>query len=211
MNDFYNVINSRRTIREYKEKEIPCETIRNILECGFKAPSNDHTRRWEFILIDDMNTKTMILGEKGENNLKPIAPQKIIEEWGFDFEDELQKEIYFKSIPIQAQMILTAPVVLVPCFFQPQPLLSPTQLRHLNYFASIWMCIENILLAAAAEGIFGVTMIPNKPQKIKKLLNIPKKYEIACLLPLGYPKEDAWVPRQYEIQIEDRIRMNSWD
>lgn len=29
------------------------------------------------------------------------------------------------------------------------------------------MCIENILLAAEADGIFGVTMIPNQPQKIK--------------------------------------------
>ena len=72
------------------------------------------------------------------------------------------------------------------------------------------MCIENILLAAAAEGIFGVTMIPNQPQKIKMLLNIPEKYEMACILPLGYPKEDVWLPKQYKIRIEDRIRKNSW-
>jgi nitroreductase len=73
------------------------------------------------------------------------------------------------------------------------------------------MCIENILLVATAEGIVGVTMIPNKPQRIKNLLNIPEKYEMACILPLGYPKEDAWISRQYEIRVEGRIRINLWD
>ena len=37
--------------------------------------------------------------------------------------------------------------------------LEPESLSALNSFASIWCCIEN-MLAAAAEGILGVTRIP---------------------------------------------------
>src|SRR5512137_3036682 len=59
--------------------------------------------------------------------------------------------------PKQASMILDAAVVLVPTFHQPFPLMEPKERKHLNYFASIWMCIENILLSAVEEGIFGVT------------------------------------------------------
>ncbi len=62
------------------------------------------------------------------------------------------------------------------------------------------MFIENILLAA--EDIYGVIMIPNKPQKIIKLLNIPERFKMACLLHLGYPQKKAWVPKQFEVQIE---------
>lgn len=51
--------------------------------------------------------------------------------------------------------------------------MQPTSLSSLNEFASIWCCIENILLAAASEGIFGVTRIPMKEEleHIKKKLS----------------------------------------
>jgi len=39
---------------------------------------------------------------------------------------------------------------------------------EMNYTASIWMAIENLLLAAASFGIFGVTCVPrNTLQKLK--------------------------------------------
>ena len=49
-------------------------------------------------------------------------------------------------------------------------MLQPWTLGSLNEFASRWRYVENMLLAAAAEGISGVTGIPieNKPRHIKK-------------------------------------------
>ncbi len=71
---------------------------------------------------------------------------------------------------------------------------------------------ENMLLAAANEGLGAVFHIPvgDEADSIKKAVNAPEGYEFACLLTIGYPAENAFLPRQKEINIEDRIHANVW-
>lgn len=90
--------------------------------------------------------------------------------------------------------------------------MNPTCLSSLNEFASIWCCVENILLAAAAEGILGVTRIPMEEElvHIKKTINHPDNYAMPCYIALGYPKKDAKIPVQKQINVEDRIHINNW-
>ena len=40
--EFYDVIESRRTVREFVNKEVDFEAIRRILEAGNKAPTWNH-------------------------------------------------------------------------------------------------------------------------------------------------------------------------
>ena len=51
--DFYEVINKRRTIRQFEEGEIPKETLNRILDAGLKAPSSNHLREWEIVTITE--------------------------------------------------------------------------------------------------------------------------------------------------------------
>ena len=90
--------------------------------------------------------------------------------------------------------------------------MNATCLSSLNEFASIWCCVENILLAAAAEGILGVTRIPMEEElvHIKKTINHPDNYAMPCYIALGYPKKDAKIPVQKQINVEDRIHINNW-
>jgi nitroreductase len=85
-------------------------------------------------------------------------------------------------------------------------------LSALNPFASIWCCIENILLAAVAEGIYGVNRIPFDEEitHIKALLNIPEDYEMPCYIALGYPAESVKLIKQHSIRVEERIHFNTW-
>ena len=48
--EFYEVINSRKTIREFENENIPEDVIERIITAAFKAPSNDHMRDWHFII-----------------------------------------------------------------------------------------------------------------------------------------------------------------
>ncbi len=54
--DFYEVLNKRKTIRDFKEDLIPDNVIERIIRSAFKAPTNDHMRNWHFIIINDLNT-----------------------------------------------------------------------------------------------------------------------------------------------------------
>ena len=207
--DVYDAISARQTIRDFSVREIPFPLVKRILEAGLKAPTNDHLRRWEFIVVQDKETRLELVKHirapettKGATN--------IVDRWGLV--EPSQRECYIDAIPKQHSMLLNAGVLILPCFYSPGPLLKPDSLSSLNCLASIWCCIENLLLAAASEGIFGVTRIPfeNERKSIRKILKIPAGYEVPCYLALGYPKENAKRIRQFEVKVQEKIHMNGW-
>ena len=109
-------------------------------------------------------------------------------------------------------MLRDCQCLILPCFRQNKNILKPKSLSDLNAFASIWMAIENLFLAAAAEGIFGVTRIPfdNERTQLRSMLSIPEEYEIPCWIALGFPASDAMRARQNEIDPMERIHQNNW-
>jgi nitroreductase len=52
-----DVVLSRRSIRCYKEKDIPIEILDKILEAGRQAPSAGNRQPWHFIVLKDYETK----------------------------------------------------------------------------------------------------------------------------------------------------------
>ena len=49
--EFYDVIDQRRTVREFLDKEVDFEAIKRILQSGNKAPTWNHNRNWSFIIL----------------------------------------------------------------------------------------------------------------------------------------------------------------
>jgi nitroreductase len=207
--DVYEAIAARKTIRDFSPSDISHDVIEKILSAGFKAPSNNHMREWHFILLQDKEKRKALL----EKVIKPVSAKGavgIVNRWGLT--DDSQRQMYIDGIPKQYNMLYTAGVLILPCFSQPGPLLKPKDLSALNPFASIWCCIENILVAAAAEGIFGVTRIPFEKERktIKQFLALPDEYEVPCYLALGYPGDSAKRAGQVEINLDERIHMDQW-
>lgn len=207
--ELYEAIRTRKTIRDFEEKSIPPEVIERMLGAGMQAPSNNHLREWEFIVITDQHQKKALIQSIHELTA-PDQIDKLLDEWKMT--DQLQRNMYHNGIPKQKGMIVTAGAVILPCFRVTTPLLKPKNLSDLNYFASIWCCIENILLAAAAEGIFGVVRIPFDDEVVfmRHHLGIPADYEVPCYLALGYPKANAFRQKQVNIDIRTRIHSNCW-
>jgi len=105
-------------------------------------------------------------------------------------------------------MMLTSPELLIVCFRMRKPFKECGTLYDLNNFASVWTCIENILLAMVAEGLYGVTFITNDIEPLKKLLSISSEYEVAALIPIGYPKE--YHVKQRPISLQEKLHYDSW-
>ncbi len=131
---------------------------------------------------------------------------------GFGMTDEVQRNMYRAAMPRQFSMLYNAGCLILPFFKVREPLLQPSSLSSLNDFASIWCCIENILLAAASEGILGVPRIPmtEESEHIKTVVGHPEKYVMPCYIALGYPAQHAFRPAQKEIHAKERIHINSW-
>ncbi len=58
--DFKRVINSRRSIRKYLEKEVSWELVSEILDAGVKAPSAGNIKSYKFIVVTDKKKKDEI-------------------------------------------------------------------------------------------------------------------------------------------------------
>ena len=131
---------------------------------------------------------------------------------GFGMTDSDQRGMYHIAMPKQFSMLYNSGCLILPFFKLREPLMKPTCLSSLNEFASIWCCVENILLAAAAENIYGVTRIPmtEELEHIKKTLKHPDNYTMPCYIALGYPRKDAKMPVQKVINIDDKLHINHW-
>lgn len=60
--DFNEVINKRKTSREWTDRDVDFEVIKRIIEAGMKAPSWDHYRNWQFIVLHTREKKENAFG-----------------------------------------------------------------------------------------------------------------------------------------------------
>jgi nitroreductase len=104
-------------------------------------------------------------------------------------------------------MMLEAPELLVVCY-KMKPLDECGTLFELNPLASIWMCIENIMLAMAAEGLFGCPYTPYDAAGLKTALGVPPGWEVAAVIPFGCPRTPLG-PNETE-ELDRRLHVDAW-
>lgn len=190
-------IEKRRTVREFSVRPVSNRIIDKALAAGMKAPSYNHLRQWDFVLVNDPHirlalTRTEPMKDELDERTKVL----------FEGYDSLAKDMYLYAIPKQKRMILTAPG-LICVIYNPKTQIKDSQrIYDLNCLASVWCCIENILLSFAEEDVFGVTFIPQNTSKVKDVLGIPQNLEVAALVPFGYKAENCVEIPQKEIYLE---------
>ncbi|HYE83434.1 MAG TPA: nitroreductase family protein [Clostridia bacterium] len=204
---FYTVVEKRRSVRNFKAQAIEQEKLDRILECGLKAPSHNHMREWHYILLRDEELRKDILENSGAINGQ--SDRQYLDSLLSGMDDENQKQVYSYSVPIQERMLLTAPEILLVCFRMNRKLQECETLYNLNNFASAWLVIENILLAMATEGLYGVTMVPFRTDRLKNILGMPDDFEIASFIPFGYPQEEPEL-MQIKKELKNVIHIDKW-
>jgi len=163
--DVYEAIERRRTVRVYRNGATE-EQLRRILVAGSKAPSGGNRQPWEFIVIDDPKTIDRLSEIKRQLNSK-FSPGP----------GETQKEVDERAL-FQKKSFGKASIVAV-CSRSGQS-------------ANGWLCIENISLAAVAEGLgTGIVSYWDEGEKeAEKILGVPADHELVCVLKIGVPGEE---------------------
>ena len=112
--DIYQAIYARRTVRDFKAQEIDLEIIKKILQAGLRAPTNNHLREWEFVIVNDPSTRQKLI-EKVRKSTTAAEVAAILDGWGcFDL---IQRDMYFDGIPKQYKMLLTAGCLMIPIWW----------------------------------------------------------------------------------------------
>ncbi|XP_072552857.1 iodotyrosine deiodinase isoform X2 [Salminus brasiliensis] len=77
---FYNLLNQRRSVRFISPEPVSREVIENVIRAAGTAPSGAHTEPWTFVVVDDAETKNKIreiVEEEEEINYK----QRMGDKW----------------------------------------------------------------------------------------------------------------------------------
>lgn len=98
----------------------------------------------------------------------------------------IPQRMYAYAMPRQYTMLLTAPYVVIP-FFKGAGIFHAKTINGLNSFASIWCVVENILLAATAEGLACSMRIPvgEEGQQAASVLGVQEGYRMPCYIGVG--------------------------
>ena len=199
--DFYDAVRARRSVRDFTDERIPEATLRRILEAAYCAPANDHFRDWHFVVVTDPDVKRNVLAGVPQNlTVKDVDGMTFIS-------DPVQKESYQVAVPKQYRMLSETAALIVPLMRKKADILHPADLSDLNVYASVWCSIENLWLAATAEGYGCNLRIPRGDEEAvaQKALGFPDGYLIPCFIGIGRPAPDAVLTRQIEPDLDRLI------
>ena len=206
--ELYEAIGRRRTTREFLEKDVDFEVIKRILQAGNKAPTWDHNRNWQYIVLRTDEEKNFAF-----EYAKSIADKFDAEKYlnmPRPYQITLGQKMYGYAMPKQYTMLKEAPYVIIPLFRSKE--LNGEYVSKLNPFATVWCVIENIFLAATADGLSCSMRIPlNKEHDIVKAkLKVPTTYMIPVFIGIGYANPDEQILEQYQPDIDKQIHLGKW-
>ena len=205
--DLYEAIYNRRIVRDFKDKTVPEDILEKIINAGLQAPTHDHLRNWEFVILKDKEDK-----EKALQFIKKcVEPQlEILKQ--ILVEGTPQQKMYAVAMPRQYSMLFNASHIILPFFKSNSAVLNPSSVSSLNPLSSIWCVIENIFLAATAEGLACSMRIPvgDEGVNVAGVVNAPENYLLPCYIGLGYPSEDRPKIQQVEYSAKQKMHFGQW-
>ena len=201
----YDIIAARRDVRnEFLPDPIDDDALRRILEAAHAAPSVGFMQPWNFILLRDTELRTQVHSIFSRANEEAAAM----------FPDERQSA--YRSLKLEG--ITKAPLnIVVTCDRTRggKVVLGRTHNRDMDLYSTV-CAVQNLWLAARAEGI-GVGWVSIfDHREIATLLGIPEHVELVAYLCAGYvdqlydqPELAAKGWRQ-RISLDDLIMHEGW-
>ena len=165
-----SLVKSRHSIRQFTPEPIPDEYIEKIIEVARWAPSCKNSQPWEFVVIQNQETRTAIV--------------RLMDE---DYEKQGRQA---PSGPSQAQLF-----IIVCGDVGNKPPASLGRRSDSMYYSSLGNSILYLALAATTLGLGAqwVSAIaqPNVESGVKNMLNFPDTWQIFDMLALGFPDGGA--------------------
>jgi 5,6-dimethylbenzimidazole synthase len=193
----YRVMRSRRDIRKFLPTPLPGEVLARILDMAHYAPSVGFMQPWNFILITSLEIRRQIKQQFEAHNARESAK----------IDDGRRRELYDG---LKLEGILESPLNLaVTCDRRRDApfVLGRGPMPQTDLFSTC-LAIQNIWLAARAEGVgVGWVSILDQPAT-QQLLGLPDGVELVAYLCVGYPVEFAAQPMLETVGWKSRLPLD---
>ena len=184
MTDFFELLQTRRAIRQFEDKVVPLEIIREIIEESCLAPSAANKQPWKFVVVNNKDLIKRLSDESKKNILafieqSPDTPSK-------KYEEAMRNPDF--------NVFYNAPSLIY--------IVGSKQDRNLYVDCSLAACY--FMFCATARGLgtcwvgLGTSILD---PDLLNLMGMPEDHKIVAPLILGYPKGIPDIPKRREPQI----------
>jgi nitroreductase len=179
--EFDQVLKARRSVRAFTEDPIGDDVIDRLLQAAVWAPSPLHQQPWEFIVIRQADGKQLV------RTVCQEALEAVIQAGGPGW-----------AAKYGLEFVEQAPVLIAVAFDPSKGGLGTYFNQPLGAFAAACAAVQNLLLAAAQEGLGSLWLTFFDPGKMCKALGVPDGRNIAGVIPLGVPQREMKAPPRKE-------------
>lgn len=200
----YQVIFARRDVRCFRADPVPEEVLYRLLLAAHHAPSVGFMQPWNFITVRDPAVKAQVKQAFLEENARAACHY------------QGQRRLLYDSLKLEG--ILEAPINLCVTCDRSRGgphVLGRNSIPETDLFSTC-CAIQNLWLAAYAEGI-GVGWVSIiQPERLRQILRIPDEVVPVAYLCVGYPETFlpkpelelvGWAPR---LALADLIFTDQW-
>ncbi|MGH2845404.1 MAG: 5,6-dimethylbenzimidazole synthase, partial [Thermoleophilaceae bacterium] len=172
----HRVISERRDIRRFRPDAVPEELLRRVLEAAHRAPSVGLMQPWRLIVVREPATRVAV---------HQLAQRERIRQ--ADRFDERTRQFLDQKI----EGVVDAPLGVCVCCDHGDPateVLGRGTIRETDVYSTA-CAVQNLWLAARAEGL-GVGWVSfYRPDDLRAVLGIPARVDPIAYLCVGWPDE----------------------
>lgn len=204
----YKVIAERRDMRHFLPTPIPQELLTKLLHAAHHAPSVGLMQPWRFIRISDTNVRKAIHQQVNEERAKTA---EAIGEY-----ETTSRMSEFMRLKVEGILDCGELLVVTLCDNREKHIFGRRTLPEMD-MASVSCAIQNLWLAARAEGLGMGWVSLFDPVKLATLLKMPEGAKPIAILCLGYVNsfykepmlvEEGWAK---EKPLADMLMENQWE
>ena len=167
---FFEVVDKRVSVRNFKPDSVPKEDLLRILDTVRRAPNSGNQQACRYLVVQDEEK----LEELKNDCIK--TRESVLRARGDEVPDE-------ETLLSHYNMIFSAPLFVL--------VLVDKTVRYKGYEDKDGsLAASHIMLAARALGYGTVFYSDSIPEELcRKHFNIPEKYSRTCIIPIGTPNE----------------------
>jgi nitroreductase len=166
-----DLVSDRRSIRRFTDRDIPDEILSPVLESVRWAPSWGNSQCWEIVVVRKVMIKEKLAETLSERNPATLA-------------------------------VKNAPIVLAICaalnkagYYKGTPMTGFGDW----FLFDLGLATQNLVLTAHALGLGSVIVGGMDQEKANTTLQVPDGFQLAVLIPLGFPDQHPSAPERREL------------
>ena len=192
--EFNQLLQKRRTVRDYSNKPVTKEVIVNCIKAAGAAPSGANMQPWHFVAISNAEIKSKIR-QAAEKEEQEFYERRASEEW--------LKALEPLGTDTNKPFLETAPWLIAVFLERYGVDAEGNRIKHYYTPESVGLACGMLITALHNCGLATLTHTPSPMGFLKEILNRPDNERPYLLIVCGHPAEDAKVPDIHRKPLED--------